>query len=64
MYMVGYIVKIHTAQLYNTPTQHENRDIKRNRKLAFIEVVKEGTYIYIGLVFSSYSLTRQTRQKK
>ena len=29
MYMVGYIVKIHTTQLYNTPIQHENQDIKR-----------------------------------
>ena len=33
-------------------------------KLAFIEVVKEGTYIWIGLGFSLYSLTKRTRQKK
>ena len=33
-------------------------------KLSFIEVEKEGTYIWIGLGFSLYSLTKQTRQKE
>ena len=62
MYIVGYIVKIHTTRLYNTPIQHENQDIKRKRKLDFIEVGKEGTLIWIGLGFSLYSLTKQTRK--
>ena len=38
--------------------------LSRKVKLAFIEVVKEGTYIWIGLGFSLYSLTKRTRQKK
>ena len=33
-------------------------------KLAFIEVGKEGTYIWIGLGFSLYSLTKLTRQNE
>ena len=33
-------------------------------KLAFIEVEKEGTYIWIVLVLSLYSLTKWTRQKE
>ena len=33
-------------------------------KLAFIEVGKEGTYIWIGLGFSLYSLKKRTRQKE
>ena len=55
--MVGYTVKIHTTRLYNTPIKHENRDVKREKKLAFIAVEKEGTYIWIGLRFILYSLT-------
>ena len=33
-------------------------------KLALIEVGKEGTYIWIGLWFSSYSLKKITSQKE
>ena len=33
-------------------------------KLVFIEVEKEGTYIWIGLGFSLYLLTKWTRQKE
>ena len=33
-------------------------------KLALIEVGKEGIYIWIGLGFSLYSLTKRTRQKE
>ena len=32
-------------------------------KLDLIEVIKRGTYIRIGLEFSSYLLTKLTRQK-
>ena len=46
---------------YNTPIQHTNRKIKRKRKLDFVEVIKGGTYIRIGLTFILYSLTRQKR---
>ena len=35
VYVVGYIVKIHTTRLYNTPIQHENGDIKREIKTSF-----------------------------
>ena len=33
-------------------------------KLAFIGVGKEGTYIWIGLGLSLYSLTKRTRQEE
>ena len=32
--------------------------------LAYIEVKKEGTYIWIGLGLSLYSLTKKTRKKE
>ena len=41
--------KIYTTHLYNTPIQHKNLKIKRKIKIAFIEVIKVGTYIQIGL---------------
>ena len=62
MYMVEYIVKIHTTRLYNTPIQHANKDIKRKKKLAFIEVEKEGTYIWVGLGFSFFHEMRRLPQ--
>ena len=34
------------------------------KKLAFIKVEKEGTYIWIWLEFSLYSLTKLARQKE
>ena len=64
MYMVGCIVKTHTTRLYSTPIQHEIGIFGRKEKLAFIEVRVKGTYIWIGLGFSLYSLTKQTKQKE
>ena len=34
------------------------------KKLAFIEVEKEGTYIWIGLGLILYSLTKRIRKKE
>ena len=56
---------MHTTQnSYNTFIQHANQKIKGKRKKSLIEVRKGGTYIRIGLGFSSYSLTKQTKLKE
>ena len=41
------------------PVQHANRKIKRKRNIDFIEVIKGGVYIQMGLGFSLYSLTKE-----
>ena len=64
MYVVGYIVKVHTTRLYNKPIKHENWNIKRKVKLDFITVGKEGTYIWIGLGINLYSLKKRSRKDK
>ena len=59
--MVVYIVKNHiTRHQYNMKIGI----LSGKEKLAFIEVEKEGTYIWIGLGLSLYSLTKRTRQKE
>ena len=46
--------EIHTTRLYNTPIKHRNRKLSVKEKLAFIEVIKIGTYIRIRLGFGLY----------
>ena len=35
--------------LYNTPIQHANQKLSGKEKLAFLKVIKGGTYIQIGV---------------
>ena len=59
-YNTKFIQRVYTTRQYNT--QIENFSGKE--KLAFIEVIKGGTYISIWLEFILYSLIKQKRQKE
>ena len=52
-----FMQHVYTARQTNTQIVK----LSGKEKLAFIEVIKGGTYIRIGLGFSLYALTKQTR---
>ena len=58
--MVKIIQHDYTTHQYNTKIGI----LSGKEKPDFIEVEKEGTYIWIGLGFSLYSLTKQTMQNE
>ena len=59
-YNTKFIQHVYTTRQYNT----QIGKLSGKEKLAFIVMIKGGTYIQIGLGFSLYSLTKLTRRKK
>ena len=63
MYMVGYIVQF-IQHNYITHQYSTRMGIKQKRKIAFIAVENECTYIWIGFGFSLYALKKLIRQRE
>ena len=59
-YNTKCIQHVYTIHQYNT----QIGKLRGKEKLAFIEVIKGGTYIWMGLGFSVYPLTKRTRQNE
>ena len=60
MYLVRYIVKIHTTWLYNTPIQHENWDIKRGKTRFYLGGKRR--HIYMDRFRIKFILTNKTNK--